>query len=105
MSTPDPKSFSKYTQNPLIASLPAHLKDPKNFKKIQKAIINTTRVCRKSHADVLEMANCLTCTHAMLERRALLKRLGFRNAKQYMAWRKIHEEIRKMMPLVDFKKE
>jgi len=79
--------------HPLLASLPDHLKDPANFEKVQLAIINTFRsTC--GHGEVLEWAECPKCSEKMLERRALLRKLGFKNAAQYMAWRKVHEEIR-----------
>ena len=90
--------------DPLIDSLPEYLKDPQHFEKIQKAIIETVKACKKAHVNLLEMAECETCTENMLIRRALLKKLGFKNARQYYAWRKIHEKIRKMMPLVNWKK-
>lgn len=100
--TKKPDIDIKPVLNPLIASLPPYLKDPANFEKVQKSIIETFRsTC--SHSDMLEWSNCLKCTKKMLERRALLKKLGFKSAAQYMAWRKVHETIVTRFPLWDFK--
>lgn len=96
-------TFSRFTGNRILYGLPEALKDPANFPKIQKAILNTLQT-RHSHGDMMEWSACRSCTEKMLERRLLLKRLGFRNARQYMAWRQVHEEIVKMYPLVDWKK-
>jgi hypothetical protein len=41
----------------------------------------------------------------MLDRRKLLKKLGFKNPSQYMAWKKIHTEIKERFPLVDWQAE
>jgi hypothetical protein len=90
--------------HPLLASLPEHLKNPANFEKIQKAIIDTLQT-KCNHGDVLEFAKCKKCTENMLKRRLLLRKLGFRSPSQYFAWRSIHEEIKKRYPLIDWKKE
>lgn len=94
------KIGTKY--DPLTVDLPAYLKDPANFEKIQKQILDTF-VLGHSHGEVLEWSKCKKCTEGMLNRRKLLKKLGFKNARQYYAWRKTHEKIKEMMPLVDWK--
>ena len=93
-----PDTFPKYAPNPLLASLPPHLKDQANFDKIQRALLETL-VCRKTHSDVVKMAECTKCTENMLVRRKLLKELGFQSVAQYMEWRKVHEVIKKRVPL------
>ena len=104
MST-EPKIYPKFKPNPLVANLPPHLKDPANYWNIKLAIAKTMQRCRKSHAEIGEMASCKKCTEGMLERRLLLKRLGFKNPAQYHLWSKIHGEIQTRYPLVDWKKE
>ena len=79
--------------NPL-AALPAYVKDPDNYEKIQLALIETVRRCKKSHADPMEMSNCKTCTLGMLERSKLMQKFGFTSPALYMDWRKTHEYIR-----------
>ena len=82
--------------------LPEYLKDPANFEDIQKKVFKTLEgTC--THTEIMEMAKCSKCTKKMLERRALLKALGFKNPAQYMAWRKTHAKIRELFPLVDWK--
>lgn len=93
---------AKKLVNPLD-SLPNFTKDPKNFMKIERALLETL-TCGKSHADPSEMALCKKCTENMLERRKLMGRFGFRSIEQYMAWKKTHQKIREMMPLVDWEK-
>ena len=88
--------------NPLIADLSEFLKNPANFAEIQaKLVASVQTTC--THSDVLEMAKCEKCTKNMIERRKLLKKLGFKNPRQYMEWRKIHLEVRKRFPLMDWK--
>jgi len=97
-----PKLTFKPRVNPLIADLPEYLKNPANFAEIQKKIIASVQTSC-THSDVFEMAKCEKCTKKMLERRKLLKKLGFKNPRQYMEWRKIHEEVRRRFPLMDWK--
>jgi len=101
-SKPDIKFKPKL--NPLVASLPEHLKNPANFEKYNQMILNTF-ISTCNHTDIHEWAMCEKCTNKMLDRRKLLKKLGFKNPAQYMAWKKIHEEIKTRMPLVDWKAE
>lgn len=89
--------------DPLTAGLSDYLKNPANYEEIQKIILNSfMTTC--SHGSPAEMAVCPKCTEKMLERRKTLKKLGFKSPKQYYAWKKTHEEIKKRFPLVDWKK-
>lgn len=88
--------------NPLISSLPEYLKNPANYEEIRKKILESI-MTNCSHSDIQEFAKCPKCTEKMLERRKLLKKLGFKNPAQYRAWQKTHEEIKKRFPLVDWK--
>lgn len=99
-----PKIDFKPKTHPLLASLPKYVKDPANFEKINKAIIETVQTTC-AHADLDAYAKCAKCTEKMLARRALLKKYGFKNPAQYMAWRKTHEQIKRTFPLVDWSKE
>lgn len=101
MDTPDINYKPK--ADPNVASLPEHLKNPANFEDIEKKVIQSI-MSSCTHSDVFEMAECEKCTKKMLERRKLLKRLGFKNPAQYYAWKKIHTEIKKRYPLVDWAK-
>lgn len=99
---PKPKDFKKYTPNPLLKGLPKYLQDPANYYDIKKKIWETLQgTC--SHAEIYEMATCPKCSEKMLERRKLLKNLGFKNPQQYREWDKTHQEVRKRFPLVDWK--
>jgi hypothetical protein len=77
----------------LVQSMPAHLKDPANYEKIRKVILEAL-AGGHSHGEMMEWAACAICQRRFFERRDVLKKLGFRNAAQYMAWQKIHEEIK-----------
>ena len=81
--------------HPIVASLPKHLKDPANFEKIQKLVIKSLQG-KCSHAEVVEWAQCGDCQARFQQRRGLLKKLGFKNSAQYMAWKKIHTTISEM---------
>lgn len=102
MSDSEPKITYYPKTSAFLAALPPFLKNPANFIPIQRKILETIQTTC-AHGDVLEMAKCKKCTRKMMERRAFLKYLGFKNAGQYMAWRKIHEEIQRRFPLMDWK--
>lgn len=88
MSEINKDTFPKYKPNPLFKDLPQGLKDPQNYIKIEKAVMDTM-ICPTSHADLMEMTQCSTCTSNMRERRHLLKNLGFKSPRQYYAWKKV----------------
>jgi len=89
-----PDTFPKVSAltSTLLKSMPDHLKDHANYKKIQKAILNAG-ASRHSHADVIDWYECTECQARDRERVKMIKGLGFKNAAQYMAWKKIHNEI------------
>lgn len=89
---PDVSTFKRLEPNPLIKDLPEYLKDFKNYQKVQKAII-VAGATKCSHAEMVDWAVCKKCEEARWNRKEMMKRLGFKNAAQYMAWRKIMEEI------------
>lgn len=87
----------------LTAMLPPHLKDPANYERIQKIIIETLGgTC--SHGEIMQWANCVKCQKRFKERKNVLKKLGFKNPAQYLEWKKIHMKIREKYPLVDWSK-
>ena len=87
----------KSKSDPMLDSLPDYVKDPRNFMKIQRALIETL-ACATSHSDPMEMAHCAKCSENMLERRELMKKFGFKSPAQYMAWRRAHEFIKERIP-------
>jgi hypothetical protein len=98
-----PKIDIKTKSDPLTASLSKYLKDPANYHDIMRQVIASVQsTC--THSDVFEMAKCKKCTENMLNRRKLLKKLGFKNPRQFMVWRRTHEEIIKRFPLVDWER-
>lgn len=99
-----PKIDLKPKLHPMLRDLPDHLKDPANYEKIRKAILQTI-LTTCSHREMYEWSQCKKCTDKMLERRLLLRKLGFKNPAQYMAWQKIHEKIKERFPLVDWTKK
>jgi hypothetical protein len=94
----------KSKTHPLIAGLPEHLKDPRNYEKVQRAVLEAF-AGKHSHGEITEWAGCADCQKRFAERRHVLKSFGFKNAAQYMAWRAIHEAIKERMPLVDWTKQ
>ena len=98
-----PDTFPKYTPNPNLVGLPDYLKDPANFEKIQRELLDALATTH-SHSDLFEWSTCPNCQHKLKAHRELMRKLGFKNGKQYMDWKKTHEEIKKRMPLMDWKK-
>ena len=97
-----PDIIHKPLLNPLLASLPPHLKDPANYEKIRRAIYDAFSGACGTHADVMEMAGCAKCQRALQGRAEVFRKLGFRNAAQYMAWQKVHETIKKRVPFAKY---
>lgn len=89
---PDTTHFTKSRVHPLVASMPPHLKDPANYKKIQKALLEAGATTH-SHGEVLEWASCFKCQKAQNNRLLMMKSLGFTSKAMYMTWRRIHNEI------------
>ena len=85
---PDISKFPKFTPNPLFKGLPKHLKDPKNYEKIQRALLETL-AGRHSHGDMQTWANCLHCQIKLKEHGGMMRKLGFKSGKQYMAWKRV----------------
>lgn len=91
-------TFPAFKKAHPLDGLPEYLKDPKNYHKIQKELLETM-VCNKSHGEITDVFNCPKCTENMIVRRELMKKLGFKSPAQYMAWKKVHEEVKARMPL------
>ena len=101
----DPKNIVLAPKvNPLVAMLPEYLKDPANYEKVQRLIVETL-ASNHSHGEVIEWAKCSKCQRRFAEKGQVLKKLGFVSSAQYMAWQRVHQEIRKKMPLVDWSKK
>ena len=98
LPTPEQPDVGLNPKPSLTDHLPDYVKDPKNYMKIEKALLETLS-CGKLHSDPLQMTECLTCTENMKLRRELMKKFGFYTPAIYQAWRKIHQEIKKRVPL------
>ena len=76
----------------LLKSMPPHLKDPKNFEKIQRALLDTL-AGRHSHAEVFDWAKCKTCMGKRRDHALMMRKLGFTSGAMYLVWKKIHTKI------------
>lgn len=90
----------KYVPNPLLDALPEHLKDPENYEKIQIALLETLATLH-SHGDMLEWGECADCMGKLRDHRNMMLQLGFKTPQHYQAWQKNHEEMKRVMKLVD----
>lgn len=88
-------TFKKPTPHPIFFGMPEHLKNPDNYEKIQKTIIESL-AGKCSHGEIIEWAGCPKCQKRFAERGQVIKKLGFSSMKQYMAWQKVHQEIRNL---------
>jgi hypothetical protein len=92
-----PQDLPCSVSDPLLDALPEFLKEPKNFNRVQLALINTLSSC--SHSEPADMVDCVKCQVAARERRRLMKELGFTSVAQYLKWRRVHEAIKKRVVL------
>ena len=93
-----PNTFPKYVPNPIFDGLPKYLKDPKNYKKIQKALLETL-ASTHSHGELIEWHACTPCQRKVRDHADMVRKLGFTSPAQYYAWKKVQEEIKRRQPL------
>jgi hypothetical protein len=82
----------------VLTGLPEYLKDPANFDKVQKALIETL-ASPHSHSDLLEWSNCVNCQRKMHAHGEMMRKLGFHSPQQYRAWVKVHSKIKERVRL------
>jgi hypothetical protein len=82
----------------VLFGLPEYLKDRENYPKIQKALLETL-ASKHSHGEMSEWYNCVSCQLKMHEHAEMIRGLGFSSPAQYRAWCKVHETIKKRVPL------
>lgn len=92
-SLPDYRSFPKTKTQQIVKNFPPHLKDPANYDKIQKAIIEAGAT-KCSHGEIGEWAKCKKCQWALAKRSETMKKLGFKTSAHYLMWKKIHGQIK-----------
>lgn len=92
-------TFPKY--KPAAHDFPPHLKDPANYNKIQLALLDTL-ASKHSHGDMAEWAACASCQKKMHEHAETMRKLGFETPQHYMAWKRIHAEIKKRIPYAKY---
>jgi len=97
-----PKASKVPKLHPMLKALPDFLKDPANYHRILKAILDVGAT-RHSHGEVGDWAKCQTCQAKERDRLMFMRKLGFQSAAQFKAWQSVHEEIRRRDPLVDWK--
>ena len=96
------KKLPKYIGNPLLKDMPQYLKDPKNFKKIQRELLETLST-RHSHSEIIDFAECFDCQQKVKDH-AKLMRKHFTSPQQYMEWQKVHTQMNKTLELLKLTK-
>lgn len=86
------KIFPKYAPNPYLKDLPAHLKDPRNYKKIQMALLETF-ASKHSHSEMEHWSKCKDCMERVREHGLLMRKLGFPTGRHYLEWKRVMSEI------------
>lgn len=88
--------YPDYTPNPIFKGLPVYLKDPANYEKIEMAIYDSMALGGKpcSHSEMLNFGTCKKCDRRLWARREMMRKLGFRDAAQYMEWKKVIHEMK-----------
>ena len=90
---PNFRHFPKLKTHAIVKNMPAHLKDPANFDKIQKAILEAGATSH-SHAEMEAWAKCKKCQAALANRSQTMKKLGFETGTHYIIWKRIQEQMR-----------
>lgn len=97
-----PETFAKAPKlHPALATLPAYLKDPKNYDKVMKAILDAGAT-RHSHGEIADWAACAACQRKAWDRKEFMTKLGFKHAAQFKAWQQVHMAIKERVPLAKY---
>lgn len=89
---------SKVMKVPVLAGLPEYLKDPANYKKVRKALLETLATTH-SHGELIEWSTCVQCQLKMRDHADMVRKLGFTSPAQYYAWRKVSEKVEERVKL------
>lgn len=79
--------------NPIFKGLSNTLKDPKNFKKIEKKLQAILKIDHE-HKTASSYAKCQECNSNREERKKMMKDIGFKSIQQYMLWKKVMSIIK-----------
>ena len=85
-------------KNPLFKGLRSTLKDPANFKLIERQLSKILKSDHE-HKTVKSYVTCLWCNEKRAERQKAMKEFGFKSTAQYLEWRKIHGMMIKVREL------
>lgn len=97
------KQIAKAKVNPVFKGLSDELKDPKNYKRIEKKLFNVM-VSDHKHKAIAAFMKCSRCQEKFANKRALIKELGFESTNQYQNWKKIMGIIISKRDLVLYEK-
>ena len=92
LSKKQANNLPRYKPNSLFANLSPFVKDPANYNKIQKILLNEL-AGPHTHSEMTNWANCRTCQDKSQERIMLMRKLGFTSAAIYLGWKKTMEQI------------
>lgn len=86
------KEIGQAKVNPVFKGLSNELKDPKNFKKIEKKLANVM-VSDHKHRKISAFNKCKRCQAKFHKKREMIKSLGFESIYQYQNWKKVMDII------------
>jgi len=90
-----PKTFPKYTPNPLLRTIPDYAKDPKNYYAIQKELLEVL-ASPHSHSELYQSAQCFDCQQKIKERKNVMMKFGFATPAIYYEWHKVMRQMLKL---------
>lgn len=92
MNEKEAQKLPKYKPSPIFDGLPDHVKDPKNYIKIEKKLFKAIKSTH-NHEEVVDWAECKRCQKKFIKRRQMMKEYGFTSHQQYLMWKKIMDII------------
>lgn len=81
------KEVPELKPNPIFKGLSDDLKDPKNFKKVEKKL--DVLKSNHKHKTIKSYAGCIECKNKFEERKRIMQEIGFNSIGQYVEWKKI----------------
>ena len=88
MKKEEAKNLPKYKANALLKGLPTYLKDPANYDKVRRALLDTL-ASKHSHSELGGWAKCPPCMKRVNEHKMMMVKRGFKTPAHYMVWKRI----------------
>jgi hypothetical protein len=86
------EDIGKAKLDPIFDGLDDKLKDPKEFKKIERKLFSVVQTDHE-HKYIVTYMKCKSCQEKLNKKRKLLKLYGFASYEQYLSYKRVMDII------------